>query len=250
MKIILITIEIIILLFFVLPVFQNIIHPGNILGILICTALLCITIFNGHFGSLVSRLWEHTGGKIAVIGAGSIAAACVAYAIVLSSLMTAAIYDSPENPQAVIVLGCKVRGETPSRMLRRRLDAAAEYLKENEDVVCVVSGGKGEDENISEAQAMRIYLVDKGIAPERIIEEDKSVNTYENLEFSLDKLGIESGEIAIVTDGFHQYRAGYIAKSFGVDASAVNATLDLTTLSITPTYWLREWLAITNEYIK
>ncbi len=101
------------------------------------------------------------------------------------------------------------------------------YLNENEDVVCIVSGGKGEDEKISEAQAMKEYLVDKGIDEGRILTEDKSVNTLENIKNSVALLGGNgSGEIAIITDGFHQYRAGYIAESFGYDAAAINAQTD------------------------
>jgi uncharacterized SAM-binding protein YcdF (DUF218 family) len=159
--------------------------------------------------------------------------------------------DKPENPDAVIVLGCKVNGNTPSRMLKRRLDSAVIYLNENEDVVCIVSGGKGEDEKISEAQAMKEYLVDKGIDEGRILTEDKSVNTLENIKNSVALLGGNgSGEIAIITDGFHQYRAGYIAESFGYDAAAINAQTDFFNAVLMPTYYIREWMAITNEYFK
>lgn len=243
-------IELIILLFFVVPLFHGIMHPGIFLGIFISAVLLFFTFFNESISEFLSEIWGYTLGRIAVIGVGLFVLAGTVYAVILSILMICAIYNKPEKPQAVIVLGCKVKGEKPSRMLRRRLDAAVSYLKENEEVICVVSGGKGDDEKISEAQAMRVYLVGKGIEPERITEEDKSVNTYQNIEYSLRKIEMKNGEIAIVTDGFHQYRAGYIAKSFGVEASSVNADTDLTTLSITPAYWLREWLAITNEYIK
>lgn len=113
---------------------------------------------------------------------GAILTAIVIYAVVLTFFMIKAQTDKPENPDAVIVLGCKVNGNTPSRMLKRRLDSAVIYLNENEDVVCIVSGGKGEDEKISEAQAMKEYLVDKGIDEGRILTEDKSVNTLENIK--------------------------------------------------------------------
>ena len=173
------------------------------------------------------------------------------YVSVLSCFMTASLTRSPDNAQAVIVLGCKVNGTNPSRMLKRRLDSAQRFLKEHPDAVCVVSGGKGDDEKISEAQAMKTYLIENGIAESRVIAEDKSVNTNENMRFSADilkKMGIEKA--AVVTDGFHQYRAGIIAEKYGLETSAVNADTDFLTVWLVPTYWIREWLAITAEYFK
>lgn len=249
-KNILIIIEIIIALAFIIPVFSGILNPGNIAGILVSALLLSITLYHKSFFRFISGMWAHTGGKVLIIAATAIISAALIYVTVLTAFMIAANSDKPENPDAVIVLGCKVNGEKPSKMLRRRLDSAVTYLNENEDVICIVSGGKGGDEKISEAQAMKAYLTEHGISSDRIITEDKSVNTYENLKNSLALLGNDSGEVAIVTDGFHQYRAGYIAEKMGFDASAINATTDITSLSLDPTYYVREWMAITNEYLK
>ena len=249
-KNIFILIEIIIAVLFIIPVFSGILNPGNIAGILVSVLLLLMTVFHKSFFRFVSGLWSHTGGKILLVLAGTVIAAAFVYVTVLTAFMIAAKSDKPENPDAVIVLGCKVNGEKPSKMLRRRLDSAVEYLSENEDVICIVSGGKGSDEKISEAQAMKVYLTEHGVSSDRIIMEDKSVNTYENLKSSTDIIGKDSGEIAIVTDGFHQYRAGYIAGQLGYDASAINAKTDITSLSLDPTYYVREWMAITNEYLK
>lgn len=237
--------------FFVLPIFSNIINPGNIAGIIICGLLLAATIFHEKLIGLIFGLWKYNSGKVLLLFVGAILTAIVIYAVVLTFFMIKAQTDKPENPDAVIVLGCNVNGNTPSRMLKRRLDSAVIYLNENEDVVCIVSGGKGEDEKISEAQAMKEYLVDKGIDEGRILTEDKSVNTLENIKNSVALLGGNgSGEIAIITDGFHQYRAGYIAESFGYDAAAINAQTDFFNAVLMPTYYIREWMAITNEYFK
>lgn len=249
-KNILIIIEIVISVLFIIPVFSGILNPGNIAGIFVSALLLLMTIFHKSFSRFVSGLWSHTGGKILLASAGTVIAVAFVYVTVLTAFMIAAKSDKPENPDAVIVLGCKVNGEKPSKMLRRRLDSAVDYLNENEDDICIVSGGKGSDEKISEAQAMKAYLIEHGVPSDRIITEDKSVNTYENLKNSTDILGKDSGEIAIVTDGFHQYRAGYIAGQLGYDASAINAKTDITSLSLDPTYYVREWMAITNEYLK
>lgn len=249
-KIVLVLIEILIASFFFLPVFSGIVNLGNILGMLICSILIAVTIFRERLCNIVAVMYKSTGGKIAVWSAGIIITAGIVYALLLTVFMFVAKADKPDNPKAVVVLGCKVKGETPSKMLKRRLDSAVIYMNENTDIVCIVSGGKGGDEIVSEAEAMKKYMVEKGIAPERILMEDKSVNTYENLRNSLAMLDDKSGEIAIVTDGFHQYRAGFIAKNMGWDASAINSQMDIFNLSISPTYYVREWLAITNEYIK
>lgn len=243
--------EFIVLAFFALPLLSNIINPGNVFGIFVSLVIISLTIFWGRFKLFSVELWKHTGGKIVIISVLAIIIAGIVYVLVLTGLMIYAKEKSPEKTDAVIVLGCKVNGEKPSKMLKRRLDAAKVFLSENDDVICIVSGGKGDDEKISEAQAMKNYLVENGIEADRIIMEDKSVNTYENLENSceiLEEMGIGKN-IAIVTDGFHQYRAGFIAQKLGYDPSAVNAVTDFYNLTLTPTYYVREWMAITNEYI-
>lgn len=250
-KNIVIILEIIVAGIFVLPLFSNIINPGNIAGIIISIILLTITIFHEKFIGIISGIWKYNFGKTALIFVVAVLTACIIYAVILTAFIIRAQTDKPQNPDAVVVLGCKVNGRIPSRMLKRRLDSAVKYLNENENVVCIVSGGKGEDEEISEAQAMQEYLMDKGIDGGRILIEDKSVNTLENIKNSVSLLGEKrNGEIAVVTDGFHQYRAGYIAESFGYDTTAINAKTDFYNVILMPTYYLREWMAITNEYLK
>ena len=84
----------------------------------------------------------------------------------------------------VIVLGAQMKADGPSKALQYRLDEAIRYLNENPSSKVIVSGGQGSDEHISEAQGMYEYLVEKGIEKDRIIKEDKSVNTTQNLAFS------------------------------------------------------------------
>lgn len=244
--------ELIVLAFFVLPLLSNIINPGNVFGMIVSIVMISLTICWDRFKLFSMDLWRYTSGKIVIISVLSVIIAGTVYVLILTGLMIHAKEKSPEKTDAVIVLGCKVNGEDPSKMLKRRLDAAKIFLSENDDVICIVTGGKGDDEIISEAQAMKSYLVEKGIDADRIIMEDKSVNTYENLENSckiLEEMGIGKN-ISIVTDGFHQYRAGFIAKKLGYEPSAINAVTDFYNLTLTPTYYVREWMAITNEYIK
>ena len=83
----------------------------------------------------------------------------------------------------VIILGARLYGDIPSPALRERLIVAKDYLVDNEDVKVIVTGGQGEDELIPEAEAMAKYLVNNGIEENRIIIEDQSTSTFENLQF-------------------------------------------------------------------
>ncbi len=124
---------------------------------------------------------------------------------------------------AIIVLGAAVRGERISGALQRRLDAAIDYYEENPDVIIVVTGGKGPQESITEALAMERYLIANGIPKDKIIKEEKATSTYENFKFSkelLDEYFGEQGksdyELAYITDDYHIYRAGQLAKIAGL----------------------------------
>lgn len=110
----------------------------------------------------------------------------------------------------IIVLGAGLRGERPSRILRMRLNAAIQAAKQSRKVPILVTGGKGRNEFISEAEAMQRYLLQQGIEPGRIIKEEKACNTYENLKFShalLQKDKKVEGKILIVTSDFHWFFA-------------------------------------------
>ena len=121
-------------------------------------------------------------------------------------------YDHVEGqPQTMIVLGCQVKPWGPSVLLQDRLDKALAYLQEHDQITVIVSGGKGPDEPVSEAQCMRDYLVQHGIAEERIYMEDASHNTYANLTNSaalMETLGLEEENgVVLVSNGFHLTRA-------------------------------------------
>ena len=168
---------------------------------------------------------------------------------ILESLIVISMKQKPDyNCEYVIVLGCQVRRDGPSLMLRRRLDAACSYLSADTKADCIVSGGKGDNEHISEAEAMYEALVNDGISENRITKEDKSSSTYENLLFSKQILE-DSGKplrIAIVTDGFHQWRARLQAESFGYDVKCVSAA---TPWYLVPVYWVREWFALSYLFV-
>lgn len=110
------------------------------------------------------------------------------------------------------------QGERPSRVLSERLCAAYEYLNRNPKAVCVLSGGQGDGEEISEAECMYRYLTGRGIDGARLLLEDRSTTTAENLQYSMELLqqhGID-GSVTIITSEFHEYRANQTAKRLGI----------------------------------
>ena len=123
------------------------------------------------------------------------------------------------DKDAILILGCQIRKDgTVSNLLKGRVDRAIEFSKmqkekTKKDIIFVPSGGKGDDEIISEAQSMKNYLIEQGIKEENILMEDKSKNTFENIKFSNEiiKEKIENAKIAFSTTNYHVFRAGSIA---------------------------------------
>ena len=133
----------------------------------------------------------------------------------------------------MIILGCKIRKDgslTP--LLQGRVDKALEFrnmqLEEtNKDLVFIPSGGKGNDEVIAEGEAIKNYLVSKGIKPKNIIVENKSKNTYENIKFSSKLIKEKNANIAFSTTNYHVFRAGLIATSQGLNVEGIGSKTKL-----------------------
>ena len=132
----------------------------------------------------------------------------------------------------VIVLGSKIKNDgTLTPLLKSRVDAAIKFGKEQKensgkDIIFVPSGGKGDDEIISEAEAMSNYLLDNGISSENIIIENRSVNTAQNMRFSKDKIDElkKDGKIIFSTTNYHVFRSGVIANNEGIDCEGIGST--------------------------
>lgn len=236
------------LLTFVLPVLGGVFNIGNILGMIFCGIMLFVTWGGKSFSRLVKCMKQKKLGKIVVKFVSVIFVLGVVYVGFLTGLIIKANNTKPMNDCTVIVLGCQVRGDHPSLMLKQRIDAAYAYLSQNPDVPCIVTGGQGEDENISEAQCMYDYLVDMGIEPDRIYMEDKATNTVENINFSKEIIEKNnfSRNTAIVTDIFHQYRASNIVKEAELTYGSVPADCSW---YLVPTFYVRELVAITATFV-
>ena len=148
--------------------------------------------------------------------------------------------------QYVIVLGAKVKpGGVLSLSLQNRLEATVTYLNKYPHVKVIVSGGQGADEDRTEASAMFNYLQDKGIETERIIVEEQSTSTYENLLFSKELLPKGTKHITIVSNDFHLQRAKYLANKLDLEADVVVAK---TPRSVEAKLKLRERAALLKTY--
>ncbi len=171
---------------------------------------VALLFFKPHLWRAIP-LWCRAGGGI-LIGIGLL------IFVVVEGLVLSQFSKEPVGePQYCIILGAQWKTSGPSIVLQYRLDKAVEFLEEHPDTKVIVSGGKGSNEPISEAEGMQGYLVDAGIAEDRIIMEDQSTNTYENLIFSEKYLDKTSDSIVLVTNNFHMFRALKIAQKQGYE---------------------------------
>lgn len=147
----------------------------------------------------------------------------------------------------IIVLGAQMKPGGPSAVLKFRLDAAYDYLTANGDTLCVVSGGQGRNEPCTEAQGMRDYLVERGIAPERILMEDKSTDTSENIAFSAALIGGTDKDVGIVTNNFHVFRGVMLARHAGFEnACGISARSNI---YFQPNNLVREFFGIMKDLV-
>lgn len=167
--------------------------------------------------------WMQVPATLRVIVYG-IMAASVLYVAICVALMLSHFDDRGEKDlDYIIVLGAQMREDGPSKIFRFRLDEAYNYLRANPGTICIISGGKGSGEPVSEGAGGRDYLIARGIEPSRLIAEEKSTNTVENCEYSMklidrDVVGKDRKvRIGIVTNSFHLFRGMHIAKKLTDD---------------------------------
>ncbi len=196
---------------------------------------------------LVLRFGKRWMKRLAGLTTGLLLALLLmAEAPILHTALTSGKSDAPY----VIVLGAAVYGEAPSISVRHRSDRAAEHLAANPHAKAVVSGGQGKGEDISEAECMRRYLKGKGIPENRILLEDASTSTWENLTFSkqiIEKSGGDPSRVAIVSSSYHLYRARRLAARLGMAADGLPST-DGYPVYMTGMY-LREAVAVWKLWI-
>ena len=183
-----------------------------------------------------------------ILGAGVLALLCVALITGISLVKT--IPDQGSAPY-LLVLGTTVNGTDPSIMLGERIDAAYHYLRDHPDVICIPTGGKNPDADITEAQCIANKLVALGIDESRIWLEEKATTTLENLQCSLalieEKTGSKPESFAFLTSDFHVFRVRLVARRLGLTAFA-HASRSKHTIFYYPAF-LREILAVWYYFV-
>ncbi len=240
-----------------MEVLEKIFYTAGIL----CLLYYVIIVF--YAGITADFAWIWPGAAVFLAGAGGVlhirnrlpgavvsflliimAVLLLSFGAVLFQIGKEMVRKPPADLDWVIVLGAQVKGRTPSRALKKRLDAAAKYAAENPGTRLILSGGQGSGEEITEAQAMYEYLQKNGIAPERMLKEERSTTTKENLEYS--RSFVEPGaKVGILSNNFHIYRALALAKRCGYEAVyGIPAPSDPL---MQPHYLVREVFALGKE---
>lgn len=251
---VLLTVSGLLLLSFIVTMMAGIVNHGNVIGSIVCLIVIFLYKFYGEFR------------EIPFLRTVSL---CLTVFLCLSALYTAIVsvfiisgmMNTPQRavqtgtfsatePHTVIVLGCKANNGYPSRMLAARLNAAAEYLNENPEAVCILSGGQGADEIEPEAESMYRYIITLGIDKFRLYKEEQSRNTEENIAFSKRIIENEnlSREVVIISESYHVFRGIRQAEKYGLNATAVSAAPAGVWWAL-PSYWVREVFAISRDFI-
>lgn len=232
-------------LVFFCPVMGGILNVANMAAMTGFLLLAAVFLLWPGFLRLLRWFWGRCWGKILLLVLGVGTGALAVTLLVLFCLVATKLHAVPPEPcPTMIVLGCQVRGTTPSLLLSYRIQAAADYLTAHPETVAVLSGGIGSGEDISEAECMCRALTAKGIDPKRLYLEAESTNTQENLRFSkalMEREGL-TGPVAVVSSDFHIYRALQMAEDIGLDAQGLAACSKYR--FSTPTYMLREAMAL------
>lgn len=250
LQIIITGIGILCFLWFAAPlIVPGIANIGNITGMVLCALLVLYGLYMKKVHDIILMGWERKSGRIVLSVVAAAAILVILTAAVETVLMVKTACKKPPANVTAVVLGCSVIGTRPSMILQERLDAAYAYLEENKEAMCILSGGMGKGEDISEAECMYRYLTGRGIEGERLIKEDVSTTTEENLLYSkelLEEYGL-GNEITIVTSEFHEYRANATAEKLGFTSYSTPSS---TFFAFLPTYYVRELYGILYYMIR
>ena len=158
--------------------------------------------------------------------------------------------ETEQEVDYLIILGAGLYWDKVSPALEERLKVSLEYLEENKEMKAIVSGGQGPNEKFSEAYAMSGYLIKHGIEKDRIILEDQSRNTFQNLNFSLEKIkeidSQKNPRVLIASNNFHVFRAKIIAKRLGMVPYGLPAQ---TPPTIVFKSYVREYFAVIKSLV-
>lgn len=174
----------------------------------------------------------------------------ICFAALEAVVISGAVQKDRTKADYIVVLGAGLRGDQLSLTLKQRLDATLE-CEQGETIV--VTGGQGWNESVPEAAAMKRYLTEQGIAAERILVEDQSTNTNENLDNAKKMIEAHSGKaladvkVKIISSDYHSSRAKMLAKRHGyIRVTAYGAG---THPLLIPSFYIREGFALVKSFL-
>ena len=192
------------------------------------------------------KLWKNAAARVARIAVSILLSLVLVACVVTLVPILRGPQSAGGHPEYVIVLGAGVRGTEPSEILQDRIDRAYTYLTENPNAVCIATGGKGSDENISEAQCIYEHLTAMGVDGGRIWLEDRATSTIENFRYSIalirEKTGKTPETVAVLSNEFHLYRASRMAEDCGLEADFIAAPTSQGLIRVS--YTIREIFAL------
>ena len=157
------------------------------------------------------------------------------------------------EPGVMVVFGCKVNRDGPGAMLKDRLDTVLDYLEDHPETTVVLSGGKGDDEHVSEARGMYDYLVANGADGERLWMEGNSRNTWQNVNYTLELMeekDLNAGNgVVLVSSGFHLTRIKMLWSRAGGTANVSTLAAPTSSLYTTVHMFFREPLALVKSFV-
>ena len=214
---------------------------GYSFSALVCVCLAGVIWFYTYF----PRIFRKFPGFTRLVTRMISAILCIGvmiFALTEAVIFQASLGSTDTDFEYLLVLGAKVRKSGPSLSLQNRIDAAYDYMIDHPDTIAVLSGGKGEDEPMTEAACMYDRLVEKGIDPDRLWKEEQATSTWENLKFTLDlvegKTGTRPVKLGVISSEYHLFRASLFATEHGVEFVGIPAETTKTSLKIN--YFLRE----------
>lgn len=228
---------------FACPYFTYHKNEGGLLGMILSGILILTGIYPEKIIPTVKKLYRAHKKTWNVL--------FLVIFIIVTAEMTLMIRGAQEQETGrndpVIVLGSDIKPDgTPTEMVVNRLERACRYLEDNPESIVIVCDGIRMKNGMTEAQAMKNWLIGHGIEEKRILLEEKSLSTKENLENARQLLEDPEQEVLIATNAFHQYRAQKLAHDLGMNAKPLTAP---TPWYVVPTYYLRELMAIIAQFV-
>ena len=205
----------------------------NVLGIILAFLLIGGEVFLFSYDFYVSG--SETEVMLHDLFANLFAAVYLYFECMIIGAMIANIivvrYEPDRDKDFIIILGCGLRKDgTPTPLLKGRIDRALAFYEKQKsetgrELIFVTSGGQGRGEVNSESLAMKNYLMEKGVPEERIIEEDRSTDTLENMRFSKAKIEelSKNAKVAFSTTNYHVFRSGLYARRVKMRAQGIGA---------------------------